>query len=65
MVVTDHASITCLRNFKEPEGAVGQWITRLHIMHRSGKHHSHAYHVLLHDHASMIPAWSVFPSYIR
>ena len=46
-VVTDHASITWLRNFKEPEGVVVRWITRLQpfdfkIVHWPGKHHSHA-----------------------
>ncbi len=46
-VVTDHASLTWLRNFKEPEGAVARWITRLQpfdfkIVHRPGNHHSHA-----------------------
>ncbi len=30
-VVTDHASLTWLRNFKEPEGVVGRWITRLRL----------------------------------
>ncbi len=29
MVVTDHASLTWLRNSKEPEGVVARWITRL------------------------------------
>ncbi len=47
MVVTDHASLNWLRNFKEPEGVVAHWITRLQpfdfkIVHRSGKQHSHA-----------------------
>ncbi len=46
-MVTDHASLTWLRNFKEPEGVVARWISQLHpsdfkIMHRAGKHHSHA-----------------------
>ncbi len=46
-VVTDHASLTWLRNFKEPEGVVARWVTRLQpfdfkIVHRPGKHHSHA-----------------------
>ncbi len=45
-VVTDHASLTWLRNFREPEGMVAQWIARLQpfdfaIVHRPGKHHSH------------------------
>ncbi len=43
-VVTDHTSLTWLRNFKEPEGVVAQWIMRLQpfhfdIVHRPGKHH--------------------------
>ncbi len=47
MVMTDHASLTWLRNFKEPEGVVARCITRLQpfdfdIVHRPGKHHSHA-----------------------
>ncbi len=46
-VVTDHASLTWLLNFREPEGVVARWITRLQpfdfkIVHRPGKHHSHA-----------------------
>ncbi len=46
-VVTDHASLTWLRNFWEPEGMVARWISRLQpfdfaIVHRPGKHHSHA-----------------------
>ncbi len=46
-VVTDHASLTWLRNFREPEGMVARWISRLQpfdfaIAHRPGKHHSHA-----------------------
>ncbi len=46
-VVTDHASLTWLHNFKEPEGVVAWWIKRLQsfdfdIEHRPGKHHSHA-----------------------
>ncbi len=46
-VVTNHASFTWLRNFKEPEGVVARWITWLQpfdfkIVHRPGKHHSHA-----------------------
>ncbi len=45
-VVTDHASLTWLRNFKEPEGVVARWITWLQpfdfkIVHRPGKHQSH------------------------
>ncbi len=43
-VVTDHA---WLQNFKEPQGVVARWITRLQpfpfkIVHRPGKHHRHA-----------------------
>ncbi len=46
-VVTDHASLTWLRNFREPEGMVARWTSRLQpfdfaIAHRPGKHHSHA-----------------------
>ena len=46
-VVTDHASLTWLRNFREPEGMVARWIAWLQpfdfaIVHRPGKHHSHA-----------------------
>ncbi len=46
-VVTDHASLTWLRNFREPEGMVTRWISRLQpfdftIVHRPGKHYSHA-----------------------
>ncbi len=46
-VVTDHASLPWLRNFRELEGVVARWITRLQpfdfkIIHRPGKHHSHA-----------------------
>ena len=45
-VVTDHASLTWLQNFKEPEGVVAHWITRLQpfnfkIVHWPGKHHNH------------------------
>ncbi len=46
-VVTDHASLTWLRNFREPEGMVARWISLLQpfdfaIVQRLGKHHSHA-----------------------
>ncbi len=46
-VVTDHASLTWLHNFREPEGMVAWWIACLQpfdfaIVHRPGKHHSHA-----------------------
>ena len=46
-MVTDHASLTWLRNFREPEGMVARWIACLQpfdftIVHRPGKHHSHA-----------------------
>ncbi len=30
-VVTDHASLSWLRNFKEPEGVVARWINRLQL----------------------------------
>ncbi len=43
-LVTDHASLTWLRNFKEPEGVMARWMTcfqpfNFDIMHRPGKHH--------------------------
>ncbi len=46
-IVTDHARLTWLLNFREPEGMVAQWISCLQpfdfaIVHRPGKHHSHA-----------------------
>ncbi len=46
-VVTDHVSLTWLCNFREPEGMVARWISRLQpfdftIVHHLGKHHSHA-----------------------
>ncbi len=46
-MVTDHASLTWLHNFKEPEGVVARWITRLQpfdfkIVYQPGKHPSHA-----------------------
>ncbi len=46
-VVTDHASLTWLRNFRELDGMVARWIARLQpfdfaIVHRPGNHHSHA-----------------------
>ncbi len=46
-VVTDQASLTWLRNFREPEGMVAWWIARLQpfdfaIVYRPGKHHSYA-----------------------
>ncbi len=46
-MVTDHASLTWLRNFKEPEGVVARWIMWLQlfdfdIVQWPGKHHSHA-----------------------
>ena len=44
---TDHGSLTWLQNFKEPEGQLARWITRLQeynfsIMHRQGKSHGNA-----------------------
>ncbi len=47
MVVTDHVSLTWLRNFRELEGMVAWWISGLQpfdfaIIHHPGKHHSHA-----------------------
>ncbi len=46
-VAKDHASLTWLRNFRELEGMVAQWIAHLQafdfaIVHRPSKHHSHA-----------------------
>ncbi len=46
-VVTDHASLTWLRNLREPKGMVARWIACLQpfdfaIVHQPGKHHSHA-----------------------
>ncbi len=46
-MVTDHASLTWLRNFKEPEMVVARWLSQLQpfdfkIVPRPGKHHSHA-----------------------
>ncbi len=46
-VVTDHASVIWLHNFKKAEGAVAGCVTRVQafnfkIVHRPGKHHSHA-----------------------
>ncbi len=46
-VVTDHVSLTWLHNFRETEGMVARWISRLQpfdftIVHRPGKHHRHA-----------------------
>ncbi len=46
-IVTDHASLMWLRNFREPEGMVARWIARLQpfdfaIVHRPDKYHSHA-----------------------
>ncbi len=46
-VVTDHASRTWLRNFKEPEDVVARWITLIQpcdfkIVHQPIKYHSHA-----------------------
>ena len=44
-MVTDHASLKWLRNFREPEGMVAWWIARLQpfdfaIVHRPGKQYS-------------------------
>ncbi len=46
-IVTDYTSLTLLRNSREPEVMVVQWMARLQpfdftIVHRPGKHHSHA-----------------------
>ena len=42
---TDHGSLTWLRNFKEPEGQLAQWLERLqeldfNIVHRRGQAHT-------------------------
>lgn len=44
---TDHAALTWLMNFKEPEGQVARWITALQeyqfeIQHRAGRAHGNA-----------------------
>jgi hypothetical protein len=44
---TDHASLTWLVNFKEPEGMIARWITQLStfdytMQHRPGKKHGNA-----------------------
>ena len=44
---TDHSSITWLRNFKQPEGQLARWITKLQeydfsTSHRPGKQHGNA-----------------------
>ena len=44
---TDHSCLTWLHNFKEPEGQLARWITRLQeynfsIIHRQGKRHGNA-----------------------
>ena len=44
---TDHASLTWLTNFKEPEGMLARWITALaafdfDMVHRPGKKHANA-----------------------
>ena len=46
-VITDHASLLWLRNFKDPEGMVARWMARLaafdyDIVHRPGVLHGHA-----------------------
>ena len=46
-VITDHASLVWLRNFKNPEGMVARWLQRLSpydftISHRAGKIHENA-----------------------
>ena len=46
-IVTDHSSLTWLRRFKDPEGMVARWISRLasfdfEIVHRPGVLHGHA-----------------------
>ena len=44
---TDHGSLIWLQNFKEPEGQLARWITRLQeydftIVHRRGRNHANA-----------------------
>ncbi|GBN45947.1 Retrovirus-related Pol polyprotein from transposon 297 [Araneus ventricosus] len=44
---TDHASLRCLLNFREPEGQIARWIQRLQeydfeIQHRKGTSHGNA-----------------------
>ena len=46
-IITDHASLVWLTNFKNPEGMVARWIQRLSpydfkIIHRPGKLHDNA-----------------------
>ena len=46
-IITDHASLVWLQNFKEPEGMVARWIQRLSVfdyttIHRAGKLHGNA-----------------------
>ena len=47
IVRTDHASLTWLRNFKDPEGMIARWLTVLEtynftIQHRKGSNHGNA-----------------------
>ena len=44
---TDHASLTWLQNFREPEGHLARWLKRLQeydfeLVHRPGRQHSNA-----------------------
>ena len=44
---TDHASLTWLQNFREPEGQLARWLERLQeyefkLVHRPGRQHSNA-----------------------
>jgi hypothetical protein len=44
---TDHASLTWLTNFKEPEGMLARWLSilgsyQMELIHRAGKEHSNA-----------------------
>ena len=46
-IITDHASLVWLRNFKNPEGMIARWLQRLSpydfiIKHRAGKIHLNA-----------------------
>lgn len=47
LIRTDHASLTWLLNFKNPEGQVARWLEALQehdfeIQHRAGRHHGNA-----------------------
>ena len=47
LIRTDHASLTWLLNFKQPEGQIARWLEALQgydfdIQHRAGRHHGNA-----------------------